>query len=85
MVVDGKVDAVIAPFLYSKERNEVLDYINLVDTEYGRIYIQNPKEEFDWEVYTKPLRAESWAGILLFCLIAPIILRVAMCDSMLKY
>ena len=55
---------------------EVLDYIPIYGPSYGRIYIRNPKESIDIEVYTKSLRRSAWIGLPLFCLFVPILAMI---------
>ena len=67
------VDFVIDNFAITKERMEVLDYISIYGPTHGRIYIKNPQESLDLEVYTKSLRRSAWIGLPLFCLFVPIL------------
>ena len=84
LLLQSNADIAIAPFAYTVERKEVLNYIYLISPEYGRLYIRNPAETFDWEVFTKPFRRESWIGTFLFSLIVPILFRVLMYNCKLK-
>ena len=77
-MLQSNADIIIGPFAYTVERKEVLNYIYLIPPEYGRLYIQNPKDSFDWNVFTKPFKRESWIGTFLFCLVTPILFRVLM-------
>ena len=74
LVKDNAVDFAVAPFGWRKDRLEVVDWIPMNDPSLSRIYIQNPKDAFDWLLYLKPLRDEAWIGVVLYILIVPIIL-----------
>ena len=80
LLLETDAQLAIAPFAYTVERIEVLNYIYLIPPEYGRLYIRNPEETFDWRVYIKPFRIEAWIGATLFCLISPILFRALMHD-----
>ena len=77
MAVYGDVDIAVDDFGYTKQRAEVVDFISFGAPNYGKIFIRNPRETFDWEVYTNPLRKEAWIGILIFCLITPFLIMLA--------
>ena len=64
----------IGPFGYTESRIEVVDYLHLYKKWKTRIYIKNPTDAFDWNVYTDPLRIESWIGIALFCCFIPLLM-----------
>ena len=76
MAVYGEVDIAVDDFGYTKDRSEVVNFLTFDEPNYGQIYIRNPRETFDWEVYTKPLRKEAWIGIILFCLIIPVLIMI---------
>ena len=81
MVLDGTVDFAIDSFGITKERMDVADYLIFAKGGMGRIYTRNPKDGRDWKVYIKPLRKEAWIGILLFCIIVPILMMVVLLGS----
>ena len=81
MVLNGEVDFAIDSFGITKERMEVVDYLIFAKGGMGRIYIRNPKDGRDWKVYIKPLRQEAWIGILLFCIITPILMMIVLLGS----
>ena len=76
----GKVDFALNAFGVTKERREVSAYISFDDNAYAHMYIRNPRETMDWEVYTKPLRLDTWIALLIFCLIIPIIVKLLTID-----
>ena len=78
MVHERKVDFAVDPFGWRKDRLQVVDYLAMNKNSYGQIYIVNPKESYDWQVYLKPLTTESWIAVSLFCLIVPILMLVVM-------
>ena len=81
MVLDGTVDFALDSFGITKERMDVADYLIFAKGGMGRIYTRNPKDGRDWKVYIKPLRKEAWIGILLFCIIVPILMMVILLGS----
>ena len=81
MVLNGTVDFALDSFGITKERMDVVDYLIFGKGGMGRIYIRNPKDSRDWKVYVKPLRKETWIGILLFCIIVPILMMVILLGS----
>ena len=76
MVLDGMVDFAIAPFGITKERMNEVEYLITGKGLKGRIYIRNPKDGVDWELYIKPLKTRSWIGIIIFCVIVSIPMMV---------
>ena len=77
MAVNGVVDIAVDDFGYTKERAEVVDFISFGAPNFGRIYIRNPRETFDWEAYTGPLRKESWIGVAIFSIVVPLFIMIA--------
>ena len=71
LATSGAVDFVVDNFAITAERMEILDYIPIYGPSHGRIYIRNPKESIDIEVYTNSLRRSSWFGLPLFCICVP--------------
>ena len=85
IVKDNKIDVAVVPFGYTEERNKIVDFLMLSTQEHGYIFVRNPRETFDWEVYTKPLKIDTWIGVLLFGLLVPIVMFIPMysCKSIL--
>ena len=81
MLKEGKADFAAASFSQTKARSEVVDYLSLHMGEYKQIYIRNPAEEYDWEVYVLPLSRNSWLSILSFCIILPVVMAVLTLDG----
>ena len=80
MVLDGSVDFALDAFGITKVRMGVADYLQMGQGGKGRIYIRNPRETFDWEIYTKPFRKITWISVLTFCIIVPVIMVIVMVD-----
>ena len=76
LVHDRKVDFAVDPFGWRKDRFQVVDYLPMNKPALGRLYIANPKETFDWYVYTKPLTFDSWCAVALFILFVPLLMLV---------
>ena len=81
LAVNGMVDFAIDNFGYTKERGEVAQFLDFIEPYYGRIYIKNPKETVDWEVYIKPLTTEAWNGVVVFAISVPLILAILDCKK----
>ena len=82
LAINGKVDFAINDFGYTQERGEVAKFLEFNEPNYGQIYIRNPKETYDWLVYTKPLTTEAWTGIMIFTIFAPLFLVVLDCKKL---
>ena len=80
MVVNGDVDFALDSFGMTNERLVVGDYLIFSNGGFGRIYIRNPKDGFDWKVYTKSFTFDAWIGFYLFCLGLPFFLWILMFD-----
>ena len=78
IVKDNKIDVAVVPFGYTEERNKIVDFLMLSTQEHGYIFVRNPRETFDWEVYTKSLKIDTWIGLLLFGLLVPIVMFIPM-------
>ena len=77
MILDDKVDFAISTFSLRESRMKVVDYlVVLYYPTRGYIYVQNPQETFDWEVYGQPFWQHTWIFVILFCVLAPILMTV---------
>ena len=68
------------PFGWRKDRFQVVDYLPMNKPAIGRMYIANPKETFDWYVYTKPLTVDSWCAVALFIACVPLLTVTMLID-----
>ena len=84
MATNGYVDFVVDNFAITAERMEILDYIPIDGPSHGRIYIRNPKESIDIEVYTNSLRRGSWFGLPLFCFFVPFLSSLVTLKSKIR-
>ena len=78
MVLDGLVDIAVDAFTITEERKEVVDFLQLLQGGKGRLYTKNPRDSYDWGVYTKPLTNDVWLVVILFIIVVPILLMLAM-------
>ena len=78
LVLDGKIDFAADSFGITEIRSRVISYLPLFSGGKSRIYIKNPRETFDWEIYTKPFRKVTWVGVMSFSIILPILMVIAM-------
>ena len=76
----GKADLAIGMFVVRKERLMTMDMLIFLTKQPAHIYIKNPRDAFDWEVYTKPLTKNAWFGIFGFFLLVPPLLMVTLTD-----
>jgi hypothetical protein len=49
--------------------------------EYQQLFIRNPAELYDWEVYMMPFTKCAWFGTLAFILIMPFLLSITTLDG----
>ena len=55
----------------------MIDYlITWPGTLLGRLYIQNPRETFDWKIFFQPLYKEAWIAIAVFSLVIPVLITM---------
>ena len=81
MLDNKSIDFAISTFTQRPSRRKVVDYM-VVNTKPSRgyIYVKNPKETFDWEVYGQPLWQAAWIGVVLFCMLVPILMAIVVVD-----
>ena len=48
--------------------------------EYQQVFIRNPNELYDWEVYMMPFTKRAWWGTLAFILLTPFLLCISTLD-----
>ena len=84
MVLDGTVDFAADSFGITEIRSKVIQFLPLFSGGNSRIYIRNPRETFDWEIYTKPFRKVTWVSVLSFSILLPILMVIAMVNCKLK-
>ena len=78
MLVTNKVDIAISRFGITEERMKVVEYLQVGENGQARIYIRNPKDAVDLEIYVKPFTREAWIGVSLFLALVPILLVLVM-------
>ena len=78
MLATNTVDIAISQFGITEERKEVVEYMHFNEIVQGRIYIRNPKDAIDLEIYTKPFASETWIGVSLILALVPILLMLVM-------
>ena len=59
----------IAPFVITHSRAQAISYSHNIDNMHDELAIKNPKDTFNFEAYTKPLRLWSWIFIGIFCIV----------------
>ena len=85
MIVNDEVDFAISTFGLRESRMKVVDFMVTSSQIYrGYIYVQNPKETFDWTVYGRPFWQETWIVVIVFCAIIPILMAIILLRRELK-
>ena len=80
MVANKEVDFAVDSFGVTPERLTVGDYLLFANGGMGRMYIKNPKDGYDWTVYTKSFTVDAWIAFFLFCFVLPLLLWLPMFD-----
>ena len=80
-MLDKRVDFAMNSFGMTHSRYEVINFLPTMPGGKGRIYIRNPRETFDWEVYTKPFRKQTWLAVIIFSILAPFLMMLVMVDG----
>ena len=84
MILNETVDFAISTFALRKSRIEVVDFMVVVSIpKRGYIYVKNPKETFDWEVYAQPFWQHTWLFVILFSFIIPIFMMIILVNRKL--
>ena len=77
MLLNKTVDFAISTFSLRESRMKVVDFMVVQSAiTRGYIYVKNPKETFDWEVYSQPFWKETWIFVILFSLVIPILVMI---------
>ena len=80
LLTDGRADFAATSFSQTKKRNDLIDFISIYLEEYQQVFIRNPAELYDWEVYMMPFTKQAWLGALAFIILTPFILSIATLD-----
>ena len=80
MVANKEIDFALDSFGVTHERLTVGDYLLFANGGFGRMYIKNPKDSYDWTVYTKSFTVNAWLFFFLFCIGLPFLLWILMFD-----
>ena len=77
MILNEKVDFAISSFSLSESRMKVVDFMVTQSSNVrGYIYIKNPKETFDWDVYGQPFWENTWIFVIAYSVIIPIFVMI---------
>ena len=80
----GKHDMGASAFILKQSRAEVVDYLPTLMESYQQIFIRNPAEQLDWEVYTLPYSWMSWVDCSVWFFAAPLIMVIVMYECKYK-
>ena len=78
LLKDRKKDLGVSPFTLKQSRASVVDYLPTLMAAYEQFFIRNPAEAYDWVAYTLPLTREAWLAIVVFSILIPLIMGLAM-------
>ena len=74
MLLDKKIDFAVSHFGLNPKRFKAVDYlITHNKPERGRIFFRNPTKSLDMMSYLRPFYTDSWIGIVVFCVVAPVL------------
>ena len=76
-LTDGHADFAATSFSQTKKRSDIIDFISIFMEEYQQVFIRNPNELYDWEVYMMPFTKQAWWGTLAFILLTPFLLSLS--------
>ena len=77
MILNETVDFAISTFALRDSRKRVVDFmVTNHRQQQGYIYIKNPDETFDWDVYGQPFWRNTWISIITYFMIIPIFIRI---------
>ena len=68
-------------FIMKQSRSTAVDYLPTLMLAYQQMFIRNPAEQFDWEVYSLPLQWDAWLVGIIVCLVLPLIMIITMSES----
>ena len=68
-------------FIMKQSRSTAVDYLPTLMVAYQQMFIRNPAEQFDWEVYSLPLQWDAWLVGIIFCMLLPFIMVIIMSGS----
>ena len=78
LLKDRKKDVGVSPFTLKQSRASVVDYLPTLMAAYEQFFIRNPAESYDWMAYTLPLTRDAWLAIVVFSILIPLIMGLAM-------
>ena len=81
LLIDGHTDFAATSFSQTKKRSDIIDFISIYMEEYQQVFIRNPAELYDWEVYMMPFTKRAWWGTLAFIILTPFLLSISTLDS----
>ena len=77
LLTDGHADFAATSFSQTKKRSDIIDFISIFMEEYQQVFIRNPNELYDWEVYMMPFTKQAWWGTLAFIILTPFLLSIS--------
>ena len=81
-VADEKVDFAVSAIGVTKSRSKVFDYLIVWNIPaIGTFYLQNPRNTYDWSVFSRPLYKNAWFSIFIFSIITPTVMTMVLLYS----
>ncbi len=63
-----------ADLTITKDRSEVVDFLQPFMEYHVEVFIQNPSGSYNYKAYTEPLHYSTWAALFITALFAPLVL-----------
>ena len=77
MIINETVDFAVSSFSMRDSRMKVVDYmVASSNPTRGYVFIKNPEETFDWDVYGQPFWKNTWIFIAIYSIIIPILMMI---------
>ena len=71
------VDFAVCICAMRESRRKVVDYMVTYNNKLrGYIFVKNPKETFDWDVFGQPFWRSTWILVIIYFMIIPIFMMI---------
>ena len=73
----GEVDFSVTGYSATYERKKHFDFLRPVIYTQSRLYIKNPKSDFNWMTFVAPLSGEIWLCLVIAAVLVPFCLTLS--------